>query len=130
MSRARRTGFAAPLVIVVAASGCGSKGEPAATTGGGAATGSAAGSGSSRGSGPAAPRIAWQIDRVAGDECRARQDDCPPGKDCNPPPPIRFRCPPEAPPSGGFTITTVDGNTCYLDTSTTVVICPHTAPPL
>ena len=93
-------------------------------TGSGSVAGATAGSGSSA---TAAHRVA---DRVAGDQRRARQDDCRPGQDCNPQSPIRFRCPPEAPAAGGFTITTLDGSTCYLAPSTTVVTCPHTAPPL
>ncbi len=119
MARRRRSGFAAPLVLI-AATGCGSKeprpehNPPAPRTVDAAAP----------------PLTTWMIDRRGGDLCQVREDDCPPEVTCNPPPPIRFRCPPEAPTTGAFAITSADGRTCHLGATATVVPCPDVAPPV
>jgi len=93
----RRTQFATPLIISVAAAGCGSKEatrEPPKRF----------------------PGATWSVTMRLPD-CQANVDDdtgCPPGVACNPPPPQDVECPPGA---SGNTITTVGelpGGTCAI----------------
>ncbi len=126
MARRRRTSFAAPFVVVVAAAGCSSKAERPAGGPGSAST-RGPGNGSTAGS-ARANRVSWTVARGAGDECHT-VDECEPDVKCNPPPPVRFRCPDGAPATGPFKLTSSDGRTCYLGDSSTVVPCPDAALP-
>ena len=123
MPRRPRTRFAASFVVVVAASGCSTKAHGPAGSGSGSTA--VPGGGSNVG----ADQLVWRIARGAGDACHTVEDDCPEGVKCNPPAPVRFRCPPSAPAAGRFTITSIDGTVCHLGGTTTVVPCPAVAPP-
>jgi len=109
MSRSvRRTVFAAPFVISVAAAGCGNKAaEPKPKP-------------------PGNTQPTWHVQRLPdGDGCSAHQNvECPPPEvaTCNPPAPMFMKCPADAPAS--FKLVQQPDKTCVIEGQTTAVPCP------
>lgn len=107
--RARRTAFAAPFVISVAAAGCGQNkaAEPKPQP-------------------PEARQATWWVQRLPdGDGCSASQNvDCPPPDvaTCNPPAPMYMKCPPSAPAS--FKLVQQPDKTCAIEGQPGALSCP------
>lgn len=107
----RRTQFAAPLIISVAAAGCGTK-EP------------------KRESPKQFPGTMWSV-TMRLPNCEASQDiGCPPGQSCNPPAPQDVECPPGA---SGNTVTRIaqlpSGTCAILPPGCFEVACAKTPAP-